>query len=79
MPIAEEWKKFGLYFAGHIFYGIQENRILRHYNTLVQALLILLGPEVVRRDVQKASDILIDFIRNYQASDIKTYNQHVVF
>ena len=68
---ADEWKKFGLYFAYHVFHGIQKTEYLEHFHILVRAILMLLGPQVIKRDIQVASNLLKEFVAQYEVNNQK--------
>ena len=64
--IADEWKKFGLYFAYYIFSGIQKRKYNESFLQLVKAFRMLIGPTVIKREVNEAEVILHNFIPKYQ-------------
>jgi len=68
---AEEWKKIGLYFAYHVFQGIQQRKYLKHFHILVRAILILFGPQLVKRKIETASDLLKEFVQQYEVNNFK--------
>ena len=74
--LANEWKKFSLYFAYYMFQGIQQSKYLEHYHTLVRAILILLGPQVVKRDIEIASTLLKRFVAQFEVNKGHNFNRN---
>ena len=64
---ADEWRKFGLYFAYYLFIDVQYEPFLSHFQKLVRALLTLIGPTVSKRKVREAHNIdLVEFVSEYE-------------
>ena len=66
LATADEWKKFGLYFAFYIFQKLQKRRYLDTFQKLVRAIKMLLGPSVSSRDLDDAERLLKEFLREYE-------------
>ena len=57
-----------------MFQGIQQSKYLEHYHTLVRAILILLGPRVVKRDIEIASTLLKRFVAQFEVNQGHNFN-----
>lgn len=63
---ADEWKKYGLHFAYHIFDGVQKLEYLETYKKLNLAILTLLGPSVHKSEIRQAEKLLEEFCEEYE-------------
>ena len=59
-----------MYFAYHMFQGIQQSKYLEHFRTLVRAILILLGPQVVKREIETACRLLKEFVEQFEVNNL---------
>ncbi|XP_070174358.1 uncharacterized protein [Littorina saxatilis] len=78
---ASEYKSFLLYYSLPCLMGILPGEYFQHYILLVEAMYILLGDQIIVRDIERAERLLLHFCMNlpvYYGERYLTSNVHLL-